>query len=111
LTVAQPIIMSGQVVESLEGHLRFFLSYLDRTGEQEAMSESPWVTIYCFKAALITWQLIRAGIGDVAMCVGIADLSGMFEWIKTVFAIRSRWGVGRAVLQSLDELEAVSMGT
>jgi hypothetical protein len=100
--------MSEQVVESLEGHLRFFLSYLDQTGEHTAKSESPWVTIYCFKAALITWQLIRAGIGDVALCVGIVDLGGMYEWIRTVFATRSKSGVGRAILNSLDELEAVS---
>jgi hypothetical protein len=109
LTVAQPIIISDQVVESLEPHIQFFLSYLDRTPAQTAMSESPWVTIYSFKAALIAWQLIRAGVGDVAGCIGVADLGTMLDWIKKVFATRSKWGVGRAVLKSLDELEAVSL--
>jgi hypothetical protein len=109
LTVAQPIIISDQVVESLEPHIQFFLTYLDRTPGQTAMSESPWVTIYSFKAALIAWQLIRAGVGDVAGCIGVGDLGTMLEWIKKVFATRSKWGVGRAVLKSLDELEAVSL--
>jgi len=67
------------------------------------------VTIYSFKAALIAWQLIRAGVGDVASCIGVSDLGTMLEWIKRVFATRSNWGVGRAVLKSLDELEAVSL--
>ena len=97
------------MVESLEPHIQFFLSYLDRTPAQMAMSESPWVTIYSFKAALIAWQLIRAGVGDVAGCIGVGDLGTMLEWIKKVFATRSKWGVGRAVLKSLDELEAVSL--
>jgi hypothetical protein len=109
LTVAQPIIISDQVIESLEPHLQFFLSYLDKTPTQQAMSESPWVTIYSFKAALIAWQLIRAGIGDVASCIGIDDLGNMLDWVKRVFATRTKWGVGRAVLKSLDELEAVSL--
>jgi len=109
LTVAQPIVISGQVVESLEPHVRFFLSYLNTTSAQTSISESPWVTIYSFKAALIAWQLIRAGVSDVAICIGVTDLAGMLDWIKKAFSTRSKWGVGRAVMKSLDELEAVSM--
>lgn len=102
--------MSEHVVESLEIHLRFFLVYLNQTTSEMAACESPWVTIYCYKAALIAWQLVRAGIGNVSACIGISDLENLYEWIKNVFSFRSRFGVGRAVLNSLNELENASLG-
>lgn len=102
--------MSGHVVESLDVHLRFFLVYLNQTVSDAAECESPWVTIYCFKAVLIAWQLVRAGVGNVTGCIGISDLENLYDWIKNVFSLRSRFGVGRAVLSSLNELEALSLG-
>lgn len=65
--------------------------------------------MYCFKASLIAWQLIRAGAGDITACIGITTVEAMLCWIRNVFSLRSKWGVGRTVLQSLGELEAASM--
>jgi hypothetical protein len=66
------------------------------------------MTIYAFKASLVSWQLVRAGVTDHVVEIGIEDAKGMTEWMRRCFAQRQTWGIGRLVLNSMDELEMAS---
>lgn len=105
LGVTQSVVISPNVIESMDPHVSWFLRYLDRT--TCSRSEPPWMTVYAFKAALIAWQLARSGSFDAFSKVGIADMDGLLGWTKAVFAKRESSEVGRLIVKSLEELDVV----
>ena len=102
----QRAIVSPEVVETLAPHLEWYLSYL--MDVDSASYEPPWITIYAFKASLVAWQLVREGIFDHVVGIGVVDLKGMCQWIRETFEARSCWKVGQLIVNSLSELEACS---
>ncbi|WWC64281.1 uncharacterized protein I303_106891 [Kwoniella dejecticola CBS 10117] len=105
LSTAQAIIFNAQVSDLLSPHLLYFLTFLERTAENP--TELPWVTIYAFKAVLVAWQLARAGSPEVIQTVGIGGVDRMGDWVRKVFKKREAWRVGKLVMKSLEELEAI----
>lgn len=102
LSAAQSVVFTPQVAEMLDPHVVWFLQFLDRTGESPL--EPPWVTMYAFKAVLVAWQLVRAGITECIGKLGLADASEFATWIRRVFVNRGSTGVGRLIIRSLSEL-------
>lgn len=103
MSAAQSVVFTPQIAELLDPHIQYFLLFLDRpcSGPPEA----PWVTVYAFKAVLVAWQLGRAGVFSSIACLGLSDLKGMADWMRSVFSKRGRGGVGTLIMRSLDELE------
>lgn len=87
-------------------HINYFLTHLNQ--ERPVYDEAPWVTIFAFKASLVAWQLVRAGVWHPTVIADIHDKDDMFRWIRQKFERRTNWCVGRFVTNSLQELEAVS---
>lgn len=105
LATSSGILIEPACAHSLQVHINFFLLHLERT--PEAATEPPFVTVYCFKAFLVAWQLLRAGTKDAMTVVGVedGDFDGALEWAHEVFEKRERWKVGKLALQNLNSLE------
>ncbi len=103
LSSSRRLELAREVIDVLTPHISWFLLFLVK--EPDVDAPSPFVTIYAFKASLIAWQLTRTGIHDFSSQLGIESLADMEEWIRNAFGKRKSWGVGRLVVQSLDELE------
>ncbi|KAG0155744.1 hypothetical protein PDIDSM_2917 [Penicillium digitatum] len=90
--------------KTMQPHVNWFLRYLEETRTLE--SEAPWVTLYAYKAFLIAWQLINAGLPGAMDTVGISDgdIEGALIWARKVFQRRQKWQIGKLILSCLDEL-------
>nr|XP_019005967.1 uncharacterized protein I203_01285 [Kwoniella mangroviensis CBS 8507]OCF69428.1 hypothetical protein I203_01285 [Kwoniella mangroviensis CBS 8507] len=94
---------SSSVAATVDHHLRWFLTYLDKT--QDVTKEAPWMAIYSFKAVLIAYQQVSSGNNDPLNTLGLSNSDDMLEWIKGIFEKRSYWSVGKIVLDILGELD------
>ncbi|KXG49166.1 uncharacterized protein PGRI_030360 [Penicillium griseofulvum] len=91
--------------KAIQPHVNWFLRYLDETLILE--SEAPWVALYAYKAFLIAWQLIHAGLPGALEVVGVHDgnIEGALIWARKVFQRRQKWQLGKLILTCLDELD------
>nr|XP_031860055.1 uncharacterized protein CI109_004418 [Kwoniella shandongensis]KAA5527127.1 hypothetical protein CI109_004418 [Kwoniella shandongensis] len=96
--------LSPQIIESVEPHLTWFLLYLQRT--VDTRFEPPFLIFYAFKAAVMAWQIARLGGSSLPSMVGVLDADGLLLWIREIFAKRTRWGIGKLALESLEELSS-----
>ncbi|OCF72363.1 hypothetical protein I204_06742 [Kwoniella mangroviensis CBS 8886] len=94
---------SSSVAATVDHHLRWFLTYLDKT--QDVTREAPWMAIYSFKTVLIAYQQVSSGNNDPLNTLGLSNSDHMLEWIKGIFEKRSYSSVGKIVLDSLGELD------
>ncbi|WWD06381.1 hypothetical protein V865_004471 [Kwoniella europaea PYCC6329] len=94
---------SSSVAATVDHHLRWFLTYLDKT--QDVTKEAPWMAIYSFKAVLIAYQQVSSGNNDPLDTLGLSNSDDMLEWIRGIFEKRPYWSVGKIVLDSLGELD------
>lgn len=97
-------INSSDIPHDLQGHLDWFLIYLDRTEQPD--QEPPFVAVYAYKAFLVAFQLLRGGIPDAMTAVGVADgdIEAALEWAEEMFRRREKWMVGGLILQNLRSL-------
>ena len=91
--------------KAIQPHVNWFLRYLNETVMLN--SEAPWVTLYAYKAFLIAWQLIHAGLPGAMDAVGVhdSDTEGALMWARKVFQRRQKWQIGKLILSCLDELD------
>ncbi|OCF39364.1 hypothetical protein I317_06849 [Kwoniella heveanensis CBS 569] len=94
---------SPSVAQTVDRHIRWFLTYLDKT--HEVSREAPWMAIYAFKAVLVAYQQVLSGNHKPLDALGLPDSAALLEWIKEVFARRRGWSVGKIALDSLEELD------
>ncbi|KAL4804946.1 fungal-specific transcription factor domain-containing protein [Aspergillus unguis] len=98
------ILCEEMTAKALQPHVDWFLRYLDETINPEG--EAPWIALYAYKAFLIAWQLVRAGVPAMAV-VGIdGDIHSAVRWARIVFRRRERWVLGRLICACLDTLLA-----
>jgi hypothetical protein len=91
--------------QSIQPHVNWFLLYLEETLVPDA--EAPWVIIYAYRAFMIAWQLVQAGVADAmeVVNVGDGDAKGALAWAKKVFRRRERWQLGKIVIACLDTMD------
>lgn len=83
-------IEEGLEAGLLQGHLDWFLRYLDETDDVDG--EPPWIALYAYKAFSIAWQLVRRGVEGAMAVVHVADgdVSAAVVWARKVF-LQERW--------------------
>lgn len=102
-----PIELTAQIIQSVEQHITWFLLYLQRTSSPTSpslQSESPLLTFYLFKATIIAWQIVKSGGSSPLEVVGVEDEEGLLNWMKKMFRMRKKWGVGRSAMRCLGDL-------
>lgn len=104
-----PIELTAQIIQSVEQHITWFLLYLQRTSSPispSLQSESPLLTFYLFKATIIAWQIVKSGGSSPLEVVGVKDEEGLLSWMKKMFRMREKWGVGHSAMRCLGDLHA-----
>ncbi|WVQ76281.1 hypothetical protein IAR50_005946 [Cryptococcus sp. DSM 104548] len=96
--------INPEIIQSVEHHINWFLLYIHRTGP-DTRYETPFLSFYLFKAAVIAWQIVRSGGTGPLETIGVGDIDGLLGWIRAMFERRVRWGIGRIVLKTLGELQ------
>lgn len=98
----RPFSVPADLMEPLESHINWFLAYLEQ--DVDYQREPPWVTMYAFRAVLVGLELIRGGSLAPREDLGFIDFESMLVWARDAFGKRSRWEVGRLIVQNLDQL-------
>lgn len=90
--------------KAIQPHVNWFLRYLAENALPD--SEAPWVTLYAYKAFLIAWQLMHAGLSDAMETVGVhyGDVQGALIWARGIFQRRQKWQIGKLILSCLDKV-------
>ncbi|ODO02043.1 hypothetical protein L198_02774 [Cryptococcus wingfieldii CBS 7118] len=99
--------INPEIIQSVEHHVNWFLLYLHRTGP-DTRYETPFLSFYLFKAAVIAWQIVRSGGSGPLETVGVSDIDSLLGWIRAMFERRVRWGIGKIVSKTLAELQSQS---
>ncbi|KAL2826939.1 fungal-specific transcription factor domain-containing protein [Aspergillus pseudoustus] len=104
LSPSGEILCEDITVAAIQGHVDWFLRYLDDTVQPRG--EAPWVALYAYKAFLIAWQLVKGKLPGAMAVVGVqdGDVQGAVRWARDVFGRRGRWVLGRLILESLEQL-------
>ncbi|KAE8543207.1 hypothetical protein D1P53_000695 [Cryptococcus gattii VGV] len=108
LGVNNPIELTTQIIQSVEQHITWFLLYLQRTSfptSPSLQSESPFLTFYLFKATIIAWQIVKSGGSSPLEVVGVEDEERLLSWMKEMFRVREKWGIGRCAMRCLGDLQ------
>jgi hypothetical protein len=105
LAVSGKLSLSSEVVASIQPHLDWFLRYLDTTPSDSL--EAPWLSLYAYKAFLLAWQLVCAGVPGAMHAVGVADgdANGAVSWLRGIFSQRRQCRLGELITECLDLLE------
>ncbi|CAN8099597.1 unnamed protein product [Discula destructiva] len=92
---------TAETAQATRPHIDWFLRYLDDAVTPEF--ESPWVTLYAYKAFLIAWQLVRAKIAGVMQVVGVedGDVDGAMAWARRIFQRREPGRLGKLIVTCL----------
>lgn len=104
LAQSTPTPFGTDVAAALQPHLDWFLQYLDATQDG---SEAPWLALYAYKAFLLAWQLVRAGVPGAMQIVNVdqGDVIGAVAWARKVFERRRRRRLGDLIFTYLDMLD------
>lgn len=106
--VNNPIELTTQIIQSVEQHITWFLLYLQRTSFPTSpflRSESPLLTFYLFKATVIAWQIVKSGGSSPLEVMGVENEEGLLSWMKDMFRVREKWGIGRCAMRCLRDLQ------
>ncbi|PSN73776.1 hypothetical protein BS50DRAFT_195633 [Corynespora cassiicola Philippines] len=96
-------LCANDTAQSIQPHIDWFLAYLDHLLSPD--SEAPWTTLYAYKAFMIAWQLLHAGIVGAMQVVRVHNSGEALEWARKVFQRRQRWQLGKIIMTCLDTLE------
>jgi hypothetical protein len=105
LAVSGKLSLSSDVVASIQPHLDWFLRYLG-TSPTDGL-EAPWLSLYAYKAFLVVWQLVGAGVPGAMHAVGVADgdANGAVAWLRGNLSKRKSCRLGELIIECLDLLE------
>jgi hypothetical protein len=105
LAVSGKLSLSSDVVASIQPHLDWFLRYLG-TSPTDGL-EAPWLSLYAYKAFLVVWQLVGAGVPGAMHAVGVADgdANGAVAWLRGILSKRKSCRLGELIIECLDLLE------
>jgi hypothetical protein len=105
LAVSGKLLLSSEVVASIQPHLDWFLRYLDTTPSDSL--EAPWLSLYAYKAFLLAWQLVCAGVPGAMHAVGVADgdANGAVSWLRGMLSQKKQSRLVELITECLDLLE------